>query len=59
MTATYTKKKQCPNCQKTGEVLWHQIHGIRLLEEGENGKIYYKAQCPECGFVWDVPKKRG
>lgn len=40
----------CPDCKKP--LLWHQMHGMRLLEEVKvKGKpvTVYKARCDECG----------
>jgi len=56
---TATKRKKCPNCKKINEALWHQICGMRLLEENKDGKMCYKAMCPECGFSWHVLKRNG
>lgn len=48
-------QKKCPECLKKVTVLWHQIQGIRLLENVD-GHECYKAKCPECSHVWHIRK---
>lgn len=42
-----------PTCKV--DLHWHQIHGMRLLEE-HGGKMMYSARCPECSNSYKVAK---
>lgn len=44
----------CPDCKKG--LHWHQIHGMRLVEEPKGKPAHYKARCPQCGNHYEVKK---